>query len=73
MSDGGKGSSPRPFSVDQTTFGSNWDAIFGKNKQKQNNLANANQPSDLDPNKWNAHGELLDLDAHRKDTDASKS
>jgi hypothetical protein len=30
MSDGGKGSSPRPYSVDRQTFGSNWDLIFGK-------------------------------------------
>jgi hypothetical protein len=30
MADGGKGASPRPYSIDQTTFGSNWDAIFGK-------------------------------------------
>jgi hypothetical protein len=32
MGDGGKGSAPRPFSVDQTTFGNNFDSIFGKNK-----------------------------------------
>lgn len=32
MSDGGKGSAPRPYSVDQKTFGNNWDAIFGKKK-----------------------------------------
>ena len=30
MSDGGKGSSPRPFSVDHKTFSDNWDAIFRK-------------------------------------------
>ena len=30
MSDGGKGSAPRPFSVDQQTFENNWEAIFGK-------------------------------------------
>jgi len=30
----GKGSRPRPYSVDQTTFGSNWDAIFGKKKEQ---------------------------------------
>ena len=30
MSDGGKGSSPRPFSVSQETFGNNFDAIFRK-------------------------------------------
>ena len=33
MSDGGKGSSPRPFSVSQETFSNNWDQIFGKKKQ----------------------------------------
>lgn len=30
MPDGGKGSSPRPYSVDQQTFASNWDRIFSK-------------------------------------------
>ena len=30
MSDGGKGSNPRPFSVDQNTYGKNFDAIFRK-------------------------------------------
>ena len=33
MSDGGKGSRPRPFSVDQKTFDANWDNIFNKNKK----------------------------------------
>ena len=35
MSDGGKGSSPRPFSVDQKTFSNNWDAIFKKPSPKE--------------------------------------
>jgi len=35
MSDGGKGSNPRPFSVDQKTFDSNWDTIFKKKKETQ--------------------------------------
>lgn len=30
MSNGGKGSAPRPYSVDQKTFDNNWDRIFGK-------------------------------------------
>jgi hypothetical protein len=30
MSDGGKGSSPRPFSVSQETFANNYDKIFKK-------------------------------------------
>jgi hypothetical protein len=35
MSDGGKGSNPRPFSVDQKTFDSNWDTIFKKKKETE--------------------------------------
>jgi hypothetical protein len=37
MPDGGKGSKPRPFSVDQKTFDSNWDQIFGKGAEKKAN------------------------------------
>jgi len=36
MSNGGKGSSPRPFSVNHAQFSSNWDSIFGKKKSKEN-------------------------------------
>lgn len=32
MSDGGKGSSPRPYSVSQKEFSDNWDRIFEKKK-----------------------------------------
>ena len=35
MAHGGKGSRPRPFSVDQKTFNSNWDNIFAKDKKEQ--------------------------------------
>jgi hypothetical protein len=35
MSDGGKGSAPRPFSVDMATFDLNFDRIFGKHEQHQ--------------------------------------
>lgn len=34
MGDGGKGSAPRPFSVDLDTFGSNFDTIFRKKYQE---------------------------------------
>ena len=36
MSNGGKGSVARPFSVDSDTFASNWDRIFGKKKTREN-------------------------------------
>ena len=46
MSDGGKGSSPRPFSVDQKTFDSNWDAIFGKKKKEKTFEQDAEEMAD---------------------------
>jgi hypothetical protein len=33
MAEAGKGSKPRPFSVDQKTFDNNWNTIFRKNEQ----------------------------------------
>jgi hypothetical protein len=38
MSDGGKGSAPRPYSVDKETFSNNWDSIFGKKKPESTTL-----------------------------------
>ena len=35
MSNGGKGSRPRPYTVDRKTFENNWDAIFGDKQKKQ--------------------------------------
>jgi hypothetical protein len=35
MNQGGKGSKPRPFSVDQETFDNNFDRIFGKKKKTE--------------------------------------
>ena len=32
MSDGGKGSNPRPFSVSNEEYAKRWDAIFGRDK-----------------------------------------
>jgi hypothetical protein len=38
MSDGGKGSKPRPFSVDQKTFDDNWDKVFKDNKNEYQDI-----------------------------------
>lgn len=35
MSDGGKGSSPRPFSVSQDEYDKRWDAIFGRDLKEE--------------------------------------
>ena len=39
MSDGGKGSKPRPFSVAQHEYDNRWDAIFSRDlKEKEKEL-----------------------------------
>ena len=43
MSDGGKGSSPRPLSVSQEEFAKNYDAIFRKLSPKEVEDAKAEQ------------------------------
>lgn len=35
MSDGGKGSKPRPFSVSQKEYDTRWDAIFGRDLKEE--------------------------------------
>ena len=46
MSDGGKGSSPRPFSVSQDEYEKRWDAIFQrdlKQDESENKVTRNNQ------------------------------
>jgi hypothetical protein len=44
----GKGSRPRPFSVDRKTFESNWEKIFGKKGNKKTTEKNTkNQKQDI--------------------------
>ena len=47
MSDGGKGSAPRPFSVGRDTFEDNWDKIFG-NKIPWDNYSDLPSPAAYD-------------------------
>lgn len=43
MSDGGKGSKPRPLSVSQEEYEKRWDAIFGRDLEEDLNLKNEYQ------------------------------
>ena len=44
----GKGSTPRPFSVSNQEYANRWDAIFGKDNEKENKEKNleSDRPSD---------------------------
>jgi hypothetical protein len=39
MSDGGKGSKPRPYSVANQEYASRWDAIFGRDQKAKQERA----------------------------------
>lgn len=47
MSDGGKGSTPRPFSVSQEQYGDNFDRIFRKKKVEDNTGTDKNEYYDI--------------------------
>ena len=41
-SDGGKGSSPRPFSVSQAEYDARWDAIFSRDLKEERTIEEEN-------------------------------
>lgn len=41
MSNGGKGSAPRPFSISQEEYATRWDAIFQRDLPKEDNTGTA--------------------------------
>jgi hypothetical protein len=47
MSDGGKGSKPRPFSVSQEEWASRWDAIFQRDVKEDNTGVTKNEYQDV--------------------------
>ena len=49
MSDGGKGSAPRPFSISQEEYDKRWDHIFSRDlKEEKKNDESKSSSSDTD-------------------------
>jgi hypothetical protein len=46
MSDGGKGSSPRPFSIANDEYSKRWDAIFGRDIKEKDDHKNEDEAFD---------------------------
>jgi hypothetical protein len=40
MSDGGKGSKPRPFNISQQEYDNRWEHIFGRDLKEENKTTN---------------------------------
>lgn len=47
MSDGGKGSKPRPRSISQAEYDARWDAIFGRDLQEEDQHHQQNANTDV--------------------------
>ena len=47
MSNGGKGSTPRPISISQAEYNSRWDAIFGRDIIEDNTGTSKNEYYDI--------------------------
>jgi hypothetical protein len=45
--DGGKGSSPRPFSISQDEYDKRWDHIFSRDLKEDNTGTNKNEFQDV--------------------------
>lgn len=75
MSAGGKGSAPRPYSVDRKTFEDNWDRIFGQSKknlvdeeiQTLQSFGDKRSLGEQQSSAW-LKDEYYDLDIDRDDT-----
>jgi hypothetical protein len=48
MSDGGKGSKPRPYSVSQAEYDSRWDAIFGRDLKDESPDSEQSEKTDAE-------------------------
>ena len=56
MSDGGKGSSPRPYSVSNEEYANRWDAIFGRDQQEKALAKLVEVQDNLDLKRWKFEG-----------------
>ena len=61
MSDGGKGSTPRPFSVSQKTYADNYNAIFRKKTPQELDDAKAEAQAKAEADKVAAQAKLTAL------------
>ena len=48
MSDGGKGSKPRPFSISQEEYDARWDVIFQRDIPKEERVSDKNDEFELE-------------------------
>lgn len=65
MSAGGKGSSPRPFSIDRKTFENNWDKIF-KNEYQDELSTEDCVISALNDSRWDHYSDLPSPEAYEE-------
>jgi hypothetical protein len=72
MSDGGKGSNPRPFSVSSQEYANRFDAIFRKDKRVEEDQKNEDEAFDAIINK-NEYYDVLKTEDCLVDSDMDKT
>lgn len=76
MSDGGKGSRPRPFSVSQQEYDTRWDAIFSRDLPKEiddNPALQYNSQKQQEEYRVNKQGQLERFKEGQWELDPSKA
>lgn len=59
MSDGGKGSKPRPLSVSDQEYANRWNAIFGKDSETDKITRNNEETQQVQNNELEPRGKSL--------------
>lgn len=59
MSDGGKGSKPRPYSVSNQEYANRWDAIFGKDSETDKSTRNNEETQQVQNSELDQSGKSL--------------
>ena len=59
MSDGGKGSKPRPISVSDQEYADRWNAIFGKDSETDKITRNNAETQEVQNNELDPRGKSL--------------
>ena len=72
MSDGGKGSSPRPFSVANDEYAKRWDAIFSRDLKVEEDQKNEDEAFDAIIQK-NEYYDVLSTEDCLVDSDMDKT
>ena len=72
MGDGGKGSSPRPFSIANDEYAKRWDAIFSRDLKEQEDKKNEDEAFEYVEKLSNLNSEVEKVTRYNEETQEVK-